>query len=260
MTVEENEPETPLVGGHASGDVIRIGETVRKPWSSSSADVFAYMAAVRAAGVDVPAALGRDVEGRQITEFIPGTLALEAPPLSLRELARVGRIVRSIHDASVPFTPRQGARWDIAIPAPGADLICHNDLAPWNLILGERWVFIDWDGACPSTREWDLAYAAQTFTLNDPVQEPAEAARRLIAFIDGYAPSPPLRRRLPRAMTRRTASMLELLEVSHREGREPWASMFVEGHGDHWRAVSSYVRTHESAWAHALRWAPGAVT
>ncbi|WP_407645311.1 phosphotransferase [Brevibacterium pigmentatum] len=32
----------------------------------------------------------------------------------------------------------------------------HGDLTPWNLLLGERWVFIDWDSAAASARLWDL--------------------------------------------------------------------------------------------------------
>jgi len=50
----------------------------------------------------------------------------------------------------------------VLIPDPAAgDLICHSDLAPWNLVRNEqRWVFIDWDNAGPSSRLWDLGYAA----------------------------------------------------------------------------------------------------
>ncbi len=245
--------EVPLNGGNGDAPVSRVGLTVRKRWTAATPSVFDYMIAIRDAGVDVPAVLGRDEQGRQITEFVPGRLALDADPLTAAELNRVGAMVRAIHDASDTFRPAADAHWDVIIPAPGSELICHNDLAPWNLIIGERWVFIDWDGAGPSTRLWDLAYAAQAFTLSDPAREPAAAAANLAAFVDGYNADDAQRNALAATMSRRAAAMHELLRSSHDGGREPWASMYRNGHGRHWADVKAYVQQHQDAWAAALR-------
>ena len=246
------EREVPLDGGNTSDGVVRVGETVRKPWGTATSAVFEFMAAVRAENVDVPVALGRDDRGRQITEFVPGCSALHAPPLSLSGLHRVGRIVRAIHDASEGFTPTVDAPWDVVIPAPSGELICHNDLAPWNLIIGDRWVFIDWDGAGPSSRVWDLAYAAQAFTLSVASEVPEVAATRLAALIDGYGADQNLRQQLPGTMVLRARAMYELLHSSHRSGREPWASMFASGHGRHWHTATEYVERHQQVWSRAL--------
>ncbi|MET4060320.1 Ser/Thr protein kinase RdoA (MazF antagonist) [Arthrobacter sp. UYP6] len=246
------EDEQILAGGNASGGVVRIGSTVRKPWTESTPGVLAFMAAVREHGVDVPVVFGSDEQGRQVTEFIPGQLALEAGPLSQAELHRVGKMVRAIHDASGSFVPAPDARWASAIPAPGGELICHNDLAPWNLILGERWVFIDWDAAAPSTRLWDLAYAAQSFTLSDTRQAPEEAADNLAAFVAGYGADRTLRGKLPEALHQRAAAMYRLLKTSHDVGREPWGSMYEQGHGDHWRRATRYALRHRALWSEAL--------
>ena len=242
--------EQSLSGGNSAGLVFRAGETVRKAWTPASPHVHAYVASLREAGVDAPAPLGRDEQGRQVWEFIPGALADER--LTRPGLRRVGAMVRAIHDASARFTMPPSAVWDSAIAAPGAELVCHNDLAPWNLVIGERWVFIDWDAAAPSTRLWDLAYAAQAFTLNDPTRAPADAAADLAAFIDGYGAGADLRAALPAAMSARADAMHALLRSSHAEGREPWGSMYTSGHGDHWLAASRYVREHAKAWAKAL--------
>ncbi|MBO0596475.1 phosphotransferase [Nesterenkonia sp. E16_7] len=244
--------EQPLAGGNASGPVYRVGSTVRKPWTEASSSVLDFMAAVKDAGVDVPAALGRDSRGRQMTEFVPGEPAIDSDPLTDAELARVGGIVRAIHDASQTYTPAPSAVWHTGIASPGDELVCHNDLAPWNLILGPRWTFIDWDASAPSTRLWDLAYAAQTFTLSDPEQPPEDAARRLAALVGGYDADEELRAALPAAMSQRTAAMFHLLRSSNEVGIEPWGSMFEEGHGDHWGAVTDYVRNHHAVWSRAL--------
>ncbi|WP_353828863.1 phosphotransferase [Agromyces sp. SYSU T0242] len=243
----------PLDGGNASGPVVRIGETVRKAWSDATPHVHAFLDAVRAAGVDAPAPRGRDEQGRQVLEFVPGRLAMDAVPLTRDDLHRVGAMVRAIHDASAPFVPEPDATWECAIPAPAGDLVCHNDLAPWNLVVGERWVFIDWDAAAPSTRLWDLAYAAQAFTLGDVGRSPQDAGRDLAAFVDGYAADRSLREALPTAMAQRSAAMLELLRSGHESGEEPWGSMYVDGHGDHWAAVTRYVAAHRARWARALQ-------
>lgn len=243
--------EQPLAGGNTSGDVVRIGDTVRKPWTAATPSVHAFMAHLRRHGVDVPEVMGKDHRGRQVLEFVPGSTA-QSRRLTPGELRRVGALVRSIHDAATAHTPAEDLPWENVLPAPSQELLCHNDLAPWNLVVGERWAFIDWDGAGPSTRLWDLAYSAQTFTLNDPSEDPMLAAARLASFIDGYDADSSLRGALPGTMAERTAAMHRLLETSHRSGRQPWGSMFLTRHGEHWAAVTQYVRHHLHVWRTAL--------
>lgn len=234
--------------------MVRAGDTVRKPWALTTPAVHELMRHVAVAGVDVPAPLGRDEQGRQILEYVPGTLAMDSPALTLAELGRVGRLLRSIHDACGGFAPSASTAWDPLLPVPSdsADLICHNDLTPWNLVLGERWVFIDWAGAGPSTRLWDLAYSAQAFTLNDVETAPDTAAARLAALVGGYGAGEALRADLPRAMQQRAEAMHELLRSAHERGREPWGTMFATGHGAHWRGVADYVARHRGHWGRAL--------
>ncbi|MBW4095404.1 MAG: phosphotransferase [Acidobacteria bacterium] len=245
-----------MLGGNATDGVVRVGSTVRKPWTVATPSVLAFVKAVSDAGFDVPAVHGQDAQGRQVTEFVPGRLAMDLPPLTLPELFRVGHIVRAIHDASATYQPAPDAAWITHIAPPGTDLICHNDLAPWNLLIGDRWVFIDWDASAPSTRLWDLAYAAQSFTLNDASADPRLAARALAAFVDGYDADFELRDALSAAMWQRTTAMYQLLETSHAAGTEPWATMFTSGHGTHWNAVTQFVRKHRSLWAQALQTVP----
>ena len=244
--------EQELTGGNASGSVVRVGHTVRKPWLENSAAVQSYLGALRSSGVDVPQPLGRDDDGRNVVEYVEGALAMDHLPLGHAELRRVGRMIRQIHDASETVPIPNPGDWKMLLPAQNPDLMCHNDLAPWNLIMGDRWVFIDWDGAGPSTRLWDLAYAAQSFGLLFEGQPVDDAAVRLRAVVDGYEADGAMRQALPAAMADRTAAMFNLLKSSNETGFQPWADMYVNGHGEHWGSAAEYVARNQTAWEQAL--------
>lgn len=239
--------EESLTGGNASGLVVRVGETVRKPWLSTTPRTIEYMASLRAQGIDVPGTHGRDEHGRLVLEYVPGTMAIDAAPLPDAMVQRVGRLVRSLHDASAPLGVPPD--WpDGILPAPHRELVCHNDLATWNLVIdADRMVFIDWDGAAPSSRLWDVAYAAISFAHLFPGADTVASARRLAAFLDGYDAGTDLRAALPDAMTQRSRAMYDLLRESHTStGLQPWASMYVDGHGDHWRATTELIADHRA--------------
>jgi hypothetical protein len=74
----------------------------------------------------------------------------------------------------------------------------------------------------------------------------------LRAFVDGYEADGALRKALPAAMTKRTAAMFNLLKSSNQTGSQPWADMYINGHGEHWRAAAQYVARNQAAWEQAL--------
>lgn len=187
----------PLRGG-VSADVTRLGDTVRRTASAAAPTVHRFLDYLRSNGFDrVPRPLGFDEDGRELFDFIDGRAGhppITADLASDEALVGAARAVREFHDLSAGFVA-DGWSTDGADPSGAAEVICHNDLAPFNLIYRGREVaaIIDWDGAAPGRRAWDLAYAAWRLV---PLHRPAYAElvgwpeldrrRRLALFVDSY--------------------------------------------------------------------------
>ena len=189
-----DEREEILAGGNMTA-VVRVGDTVRRtagPWTPT---VHAFLRHLRAAGFDrAPEPLGLDEQGREILTLLPGVAATYPLPAYVwtdATLAAVASTLRAFHDAGAGFAGT-GWRWP---PAEPAEVICHNDFAPYNLMFedGRLTGVIDLDLASPGPRIRDVAYAAYRFVpLTDPANPDApfpgaaEQARRLAAFCDAY--------------------------------------------------------------------------
>jgi Ser/Thr protein kinase RdoA (MazF antagonist) len=252
MTMSDLEER--LYGGNVADLVVRVGETVRKPATSATSSVVAFLEHLFEVGFrGAPRTLGRDEKGRHVLEYVPG--ATQEPfSYTGEELGRVGRMIREFHTAAKSFVPPEGAEWSVAIKADSESMICHIDLAPWNLVRGgERWVFIDWDASGPGSVLWDVAYAAQSFVPLIHGGEPAVDASRLCCFVDGYGLDRSQRERLPELMVARTRAMFELGERAAITGEQPWARLHAEGDGSrHWRQAAEYVERHLEIWKDAL--------
>lgn len=252
-------PEIPLSGGNMNGGVVRVGDTVRRPagpWTPAVHELLRHLHAVGFHGAPRP--LGIDERGREVLTFIPGTAAwpdgfgrLDAD----RELGRAVLMIRHFHDAVAGFVPPRDAQWQVLTPADGDEIIAHHDLAPWNLIMGEReWAFIDWDVAAPGTRLWDLAYAMHGFVplSADPAYQRQDAGRRLRFIADAYGLTERQRLDVVPLLGRRTRAMYDFLARQAARGAQPWARLWREGHGDVWLADTAYITEREAEWRHAL--------
>jgi hypothetical protein len=251
--------EIPLDGGNMNSGVVRVGDTVRRPAGPWTSAVHALLDHLHAAGFHgAPRPLGIDEQGREVLTFIPGTVPWPAHFHLLDpddRLQRATRLIREFHDAVADFTPPPHARWQTLIPADGADIIAHHDLAPWNLVVNDtQWAFIDWDIAAPGTRLWDLAYAIHAFVplSADPRFRRGDSDRRLRLIADTYRLSEAQRHEIVPLLARRTRAMHGFLAAQAANGTQPWAGLWQEGHGDAWWADSEYIAQREDRWREAL--------
>jgi hypothetical protein len=247
-----SEDEQILTGGNVAARVVRVGATVRKPATLATPCVKDLLDFLRTHNYPAsPQHFGIDEQGRQSLEFVPGVMANAGAPLSLVDLERTGRLIRQLHEATIAFPIPADAHWDVPIPPDRDDLICHNDLAPWNLVRdGDRWVFIDWDNASPGSLLWDLSYAAITFPPIEPQSDIAEVLPRVRALIRGYELSPSQCHALPELMLRHAQAMGDLLVNGAESGLQPWAQMHAEGHSRYWLGVAQFVEEHSHALQH----------
>jgi Phosphotransferase enzyme family len=96
-------------------------------------------------------------------EYIPGDVPAYPMPdwvWEPRVLDETARWLRVFHDATLDF-PREGRGWMLPVREP-AEVICHNDFAPYNMVFrdGRLVGVIDYETVGPAPRAWDLAYLA----------------------------------------------------------------------------------------------------
>lgn len=189
--------EEQLLGGNLSASV-KIGNTVHRragPWTPA---VHALLAHLQRVGFgEVPEPLGMDERGRAVQSFLPGETHGGWPdplPQWMFEdemtLTAAANLLRRYHHSLEGFVPPPDARWRF-VPPGEHQVICHNDWSPSNaLFQGHLPVgMLDWDGAGPGSRAWDVGLSAYWWVpLNPRVTPPSLTAKasRFAVFCATY--------------------------------------------------------------------------
>jgi hypothetical protein len=250
---DADNPEQPFEGGNITA-IVRVGDTVRRSAGPWTAAVHALLRHLEARGFDAaPRVLGHDQAGREVLSYLPGQTA----PASLQGiesddvLVAIAQLTRRYHDAVADFVAPADATWQLTVGAPRAgELICHNDIAPWNIVFdGARpRGLIDWDFAAPGPRTWDIAYALWRCV---PLYSGAEfggadkQARRIKLFCDTYGLAE--RRGLLDMIERRQQVLHDTLVAWGQAGVPGFAEMLRDGHADGIRNDIAYLRANRAA-------------
>lgn len=230
--------EERLEGGNVS-EVVRLGDTVRRPWQPWSAAVQALLRHLEAAGfTGAPRALGRDAQGREVLQFVSGDVpCYPLPPYARTDgaLLDAAHLLRDYHEATRGFVPPAGAMWHGAASGP-AEVVCHNDLAPYNTVYvgGRPVAWIDFDSAAPGPRLWDVVHAAYRFV---PLEGEARAAaqwpdnrRRLRLFADAYGLNTAERGAFADTLVQRVEAMADWLRRGAADPGSAQARLVRGGH------------------------------
>src|SRR3989344_5020905 len=147
--------ESLLVGGRTATEVVRIENTVRRSVGPNSEFNHALLKLLEEKGFGhAPRFLGIDEKGREILTFMEGEVSHGEMSWTDEQLIRVVQMLKDFHDATAGSELTKGK-----------EVVCHNDIAPWNTILenGVPTAFIDFDDVAPGNRADDLAYLLWTF-------------------------------------------------------------------------------------------------
>jgi hypothetical protein len=186
------------LGGNFA-DAVRVGDTVRRragPWTPAVHALLRHLEAVGFEGS--PRVVGVDEQGREVLTYIDGD-GPQGWPDPMPEyvwrdanLIAAARLLRRYHDAQAGFTPPVPASW--RWPSEAAEVICHNDIAPFNSVFrdGKLVAMVDFDSAGPGRRIWDVAMGISRWVPIHKESGPAVRDRpaRVRLFCDAYGLGP----------------------------------------------------------------------
>jgi aminoglycoside phosphotransferase (APT) family kinase protein len=238
--------ETPLTGGRATANVVRVGDEVRRPVGPHSEFVHAVLLAFEEAGFGgAPRFLGLDDQGRERLSYLDGWVApdLAHDEWTDEQLVAAAELTRGFHDV-LAGSPLAG----------GEETVCHNDLGPCNTVQegGIPVAFIDWDSAGPGSRAVDLGHTAWYWAVisETDVLPLDEQVRRVRLMCDAYGDAVD-RRSVPDAILAAQQRTIHNIAATSRraDADAPYWRRALEWH----RGERDWFATHRQAFERGLR-------
>src|SRR5579872_6233781 len=121
----QNTKEVSLKGGRTAQGVVKIGDTIHRSVGKNSHYVQSLLKLLKEKHFKYsPKFLGLDEDGREILSFIDGDVPHGDIKLTKENLVQCAKALREFHDATA------GSKL-----AGSAEVVCHNDFAPWNMVF-----------------------------------------------------------------------------------------------------------------------------
>ena len=227
-----------LEGGNLTS-VYKSGNTVLRsqgPWSPT---IHRLLNHLEAEGFkDCPRFLGINENNEEILSFVQG-ISDETYPQGLTVeqhldgMKILGDKIRRFHDISATFQKDPDDFWMLSYDGGlEADVICHNDIAPYNMtfIDGYPAGMIDFDTVCPGPRIWDIVYALYRFVpfqvKND--DKKVDRFKAVEVFYEGYGM--PVPANLFEVMIERLQALADYILIQAEAGDVNFKRMLDEGH------------------------------
>jgi len=179
-------------------EVYRVGDTIEraaKPWSQS---VWRFLRHLQGHGLPVEQIISVD-ENHEISRFVDAEM-VHPNKWDDGALFEVGQLVAKLHSSSRSFSPASGDIWQKwclrEIGNPIEHIICHGDIAPWNMLTknGKPHLLIDWEYTGPCDPIVELARVCWLFPqlFDDDLQKilalpsPKKRAEQVRIIAEGY--------------------------------------------------------------------------
>lgn len=162
-----------------AGEIVRVGDTVRRPWGDNADFVHLVLGHLECKGNGfAPRYQGKDPQGREVLEYLLGDCPQDLGAFSDTQCAQAAKIIRRLHQDLQDFEGCGDGR-----------TVCHNDLSPCNFVFRKKRpvVVIDWDAAGIGDPADDLAYAVWMWLdIGNQDNEPDTVAMRVRRMVDAY--------------------------------------------------------------------------